>query len=177
MSKAELYNQVLDEPNMLECILQHMRDPADIVHLSLCGKSNLTRFHNTIETVLLEKHEDLIEKKMDKFAGEVAVCVDQFFSANHTLTASRAIGKLFDFLHDNHMWYKEGIQLHSFDRIVERKLAEFALDARYSRNALKSLSMLFDISERCLMYHGNERCMMLDGDDLVEYMDNSEVYN
>ena len=170
-----LYSQVLDEPNMLECILQHMRDPADIVHLSLCGKSNLTRFHNTIETVLLEKREDLIEKNVDKFAREVTVYIDQMFSTPGD--NRHALGKLFEFLKNNRMWYKEGMQLHSFDRIVERKLAEFALDARYSRNALKSLSMLFDVHERCLMYHGNERCMMLDGDDLVEYMDNSEVYN
>jgi len=34
MSTGELYNQVLDEPNMLECILHHM-GPTDIVHLSL----------------------------------------------------------------------------------------------------------------------------------------------
>jgi hypothetical protein len=154
-----------------------MRNPADVVHLSLCGKSNLTRFHDTIRTVLLEKHEDLIGKNVEKFAREVAVHVDQFFSATHTLAASRAIEKLFDFLKDNHMWYKEGMQLHSFDRIVERKLTEFALDERYSRNALESLSVLFDIHERCLRYHGNERCLMLDGDDLVEYIDNSGIYD
>ena len=162
---SELYNQVLDEPNMLECILQHMRDPADVVHLSLCGKSNLVRFHDTIQTVLLEKHEDLIEKKMDKFAREVAVRVDQFFSANHTLTASRAIGKLFDFLHDNHMWYKEGMQLHSFDSLIERKLTEFGLDAQYSHNALKSLRMIF-----------HERCLMLNDEDLAEYISPSGLY-
>jgi len=177
IAHSELYNQVLDEPNMLECILHHMRNPADVVHLSLCGKSNLTRFHDTIRTVLVEKHEDLIGKNLDKFAREVAVHVDQFFSATHTLTASRAIDKLFDFLKDNHMWYKEGMQLHSFDRIVERKLTEFALDERYSRNALESLSVLFDVHERCLRYHGNERCLMLDGDNLVEYIDNSGIYD
>jgi hypothetical protein len=151
---SELYNQVLDEPNMLECILHHM-GPTDIVHLKSSCPSNMTRFHDTIQTVLLEKHEDF-EKKVDNFAREVAVCVDQVFSDNR-----HALGKLFDFLKDNHMWYKEGMQLQSFDRLIERKLIEFALDERYSQNALKSLSVLFDIYERCLM---------LDDEDLVEYI-------
>jgi len=155
---SELYNQVLDEPNMLECILQHVGDPADIVHLSLCGKSNLTRFHNTIRTVLIEKHEDLIAKKVGKFAREVADYVDQVFSTPGD--NRRVLDKLFEFLINN-MWYKESLTLQSFDRMIERKLIELALDERYSHNALNSLSVLFDIHVRCLM---------LDDDDLVEYI-------
>ena len=104
MSRAELYNQVLDEPNMLECILQHMRDPADVVHLSLCGKSNLTRFHDTIQTVLLEKHEDLIAKKLGNFARQVTVYVNQVLSIPGDNRQS--LDNLFEFLLEN-MWYQK----------------------------------------------------------------------
>jgi hypothetical protein len=65
------------------------------------------------------------------------------------------------------MWYKEGMQLHSFDSLIERKLTEFGLDAQYSHNALKSLRMLFDIRERCLM---------LNDEDLAEYISPSGLY-
>jgi len=160
---SELYNQVLDEPNMLECILHHMRNPADIAHLKSICPSSMTRFHDTIETVLLEKREDLIEKNVDKFAREVTVYIDQMFSTPGD--NRHALGKLFEFLKNNRMWYKEGMQLHSFDRIIERKLAEFALDARYSRNALKSLRMLF-----------HERCLMLNDEDLAAYISPSGLY-
>jgi hypothetical protein len=163
MSTAELYNQVLDEPNMLECILHHMRNPVDIAHLKSICPSNMTRFHDTIQTVLLEKREDLIEKNVDKFVREVTVYIDQLFS---TQGDNRPVlRKLFVFLKNNNVWYKEGMQLHSFDRIIERKLTEFDLDAQYSHNALKSLRMLF-----------HERCLMLNDEDLAEYISPSGLY-
>jgi len=125
----------------------------------------MTRFHDTIQTVLLEKREDLIEKNVDNFAREVTVYIDQMFSTQGD--NRHALGKLFEFLKDNRMWYKEGMQLHSFDSLIERKLTEFGLDAQYSHNALKSLRMLFDIRERCLM---------LNDEDLAAYISPSGLY-
>jgi len=161
MSTAELYNQVLDEPNMLECILHHMENPVDIAHLKSICPSNMTRFHNTIQTVLLEKREDLIEKNFDKFVREVTVYIDQLFS---TIGDNRPVlRKLFVFLKNNNVWYKEGMQLHSFDRIIERKMTEF--DLEYSHNALKSLRMIF-----------RERCLMLNDEELAEFITPSGLY-
>jgi hypothetical protein len=161
MSTAELYNQVLDEPNMLECILHHMENPVDIARLKSICPSNMTRFHNTIQTVLLEKREDLIEKNFDKFVREVTVYIDQLFS---TIGDNRPVlRKLFVFLKNNNVWYKEGMQLHSFDRIIERKMTEF--DLEYSHNALKSLRMIF-----------RERCLMLNDEELAEFITPSGLY-
>jgi len=161
MSTAELYNQVLDEPNMLECILHHMENPVDIAHLKSICPSDMTRFHNTIQTVLLEKREDLIEKNFDKFVREVTVYIDQLFS---TIGDNRPVlRKLFVFLKNNNVWYKEGMQLHSFDRIIERKMTEF--DLEYSHNALKSLRMIF-----------RERCLMLNDEELAEFITPSGLY-
>lgn len=150
----ELYNQVLDEPNMLGSILKHL-DPTDIVHLSLSGESDMTRFHDTIQIVLDEKK---ITKKMETFAREVALCIDQVLLAPGDNRG--VIDNLFEYLIEN-MWYKDGLTLQSFDRMVEIKLIEFAMDERYSHSALNCLSLLFDI---------HVRCVLLDDDDLVEYI-------
>jgi len=158
-----LYSQVLDEPNMLECILHHMENPVDIARLKSICPSNMTRFHDTIQIVLLEKREDLIEKNFDKFVREVTVYIDQLFS---TIGDNRPVlRKLFEFLKNNNVWYKEGMQLHSFDRIIERKMTEFGLDAQYSHNALKSLRMIF-----------HERCLMLNDEELAEFITPSGLY-
>lgn len=140
---SELYSQVFDEPNMLECILEHM-GPRDIVHFSLCGNTNI-RFHSTIRAILIEKHEDFIEKKVDQFARQVAVYVDQLFSVGQQVDF--LLETLLEFLTDN-LWFKEIPK--SFGR-MERKLLEFA--SVYSKNAMASLSVLFDVRS---LAHGED---------------------
>jgi len=139
-SHRELYNHVLDEPNMLGCIL-HYLNPKDIVLLSLCGKSNLTRFHDTIQTALIKKQEDLIHEKVQCFCREVAAYVEQISAEPDN---RRTLDDMFEFLLEN-KWYKEDPSLRSFDITIETKLVELAFDERYSHNALNYLSLLFDI--------------------------------
>ena len=155
---SELYNQVLDEPNMLECILHHMRNPADIAHLKSICPSNMTRFHDTIQTVLLEKHEDLIAKKLGNFARQVTVYVNQVLSAPDD--NRHALDNLFEFLLEN-MWYKKNTNLQSFNRTIEQRLVELALDERYSHNALHYLGLLYNI---------HVRGIMIEDDEVVEYI-------
>jgi hypothetical protein len=110
--------------------------PRDIVHFSLCGNTNI-RFHSTIRATLIEKHEDFIEKKVDQFARQVAVYVDQLFSVGQQVDF--LLETLLEFLTDN-LWFKEIPK--SFGR-MERKLLEFA--SVYSKNAMASLNVLFDV--------------------------------
>jgi hypothetical protein len=158
-SHRELYNRVLDEPNMLGCILQHL-NPKDIVRLSLCGKSNLTRFHDTIKTVLIKKQEDLIDEKVHRFCREVSMYVEQLASEPDN---RRTLDDMFEFLLEN-KWYKEDPSLRLFDITVETKLVELAFDERYSHSALNYLSLLFDIQLKYIVIDGI----------LVEYIEDSE---
>ena len=155
----ELYNRVLDEPNMLECILQYL-NPKDIVRFSLCGKSNLTRFHDTIKTVLIEKQEDLINEKVHRFCREVSAYVEQIATEPDN---RRTLDDMFEFLLEN-MWYKEDPSLRPFDITVEKKLIELAFDERYSHSALNYLSLLFDIQLKYIVID----------DILVEFIEDSE---
>jgi len=160
-ARGELYNQVLDEPNMLACILQHLRDPADIVHLkSICcpRKPSMTRFHDTIHIALLEKQEDFIKKKLGNFARQVTVYVNQVLSIPGDNRQS--LDNLFEFLLEN-MWYQKNTNLQSFNRTIEQRLVELALDERYSHNALHYLGLLYNI---------HVRGIMIEDDEVVEYI-------
>jgi hypothetical protein len=118
----------------------------------------MTRFHDTIQTVLLEKHEDLIAKKLGNFARQVTVYVNQVLSAPDD--NRHALDNLFEFLLEN-MWYKKNTNLQSFNRTIEQRLVELALDERYSHNALHYLGLLYNI---------HVRGIMLDDDEVVEYI-------
>lgn len=144
-ARSELYNKVFDEPNMLECILQNL-NPSDIVRFSLCGKSNLTRFHDTIETILVERHNDAIREKVNRFCCEITAYVDQALRETDNL---RILDNMFEFILDN-IWYKQIPTLKSLDKIIETKLIQLALNEHYSHSALNYLSLLFDIHVKYL---------------------------
>jgi hypothetical protein len=154
-TRAALYDQVLDEPNMLESILDRLDDPKDIVHLSLCGAKG-TRFHNTLQHVLSLRREQQMNKKIHTFCTELESIARR---VRESPSQTRSTDDLFEYLMDN-LWYKDVPELRAFDATVERKLIEFAVGDVYSHNALNYLGLLFGNYVKC----------RFESDELVEYI-------
>lgn len=151
-------DQVLDEPNMLEWILEKL-DPKDIVHLYLSGNVG-SRFQDTIQYVLSERKEAHACLKVQNFCAELCSFLDLI---RKEPTQLRLVDDMFEFLMDN-VWYKDSPDLQAFDATVERKLIQFATGDVYSHNALNYLSLLFGIDIR----------WRIEDEDLVEYIVDSQ---
>jgi 5'-deoxynucleotidase YfbR-like HD superfamily hydrolase len=118
----------------------------------MCGKTNLTRFQETIQYVLQEKHNEYEDERIHQFCLEVSVLLNRIRENSGNL---RIVDDVFEFLIEN-IWYKEVEELKKFDSTVERKLVELATrnedlnnNVDYSNKALDYLSKLFGTRISC----------------------------
>lgn len=161
-ARRDLFNSVLDEPLLLDTILQHV-SIEDAINLKLSGYSTdqNSRFHETIDMYLI-KQRDTKQKEFTKTMS----CFVKLIDDSSFEEKVRLLNNMYDFLVDN-LWYRDHFK--ELDRVVEKKLIEFAKHQGYSHNALYYLSELYGIHVQAMYVEDVD-----DDDPFVEFITDTQ---
>ena len=166
--KANLYSKVLEEPNIMSTIIQHL-EPEDVVML-LQSKGDFTReprFKDTV-ALYLKHRRRLYEERVQKRYWKDRMCVfNQTMRRvqrefNHNYNLSR-LDEMFECIRDN-MDVLAHFECFELMEMTEKKLVEFVHHDEYGLNALRFLGEIFDIHVQARGIPGAE-------DEYVEFIE------
>lgn len=150
-NKAALYTQVLNEPLMLSHIVTHL-SAKDIINLKTTLSKQESRFHDTLNDVLIDQFDDYVRKKKNEkqmsFMDDIQHLIHSISnSINMDIQFQIAqMNKLFDYLVKN-KWFLTDDMFDPFQKIVENKLIEQLITHpyEYSHYAIYYLEVLFNV--------------------------------